>query len=299
MGPPIRAYLSHPLRLLLACLVALLVSVCSEPPAELQQERRPARRVVSLVPALTETIVALGRSERLVAIGDYDAPVPDRPELPRLGDAASVSAETILALDPDLVLVNSAQGEAALAPLRSRVRIERIRNDRLDEVFDTIARLGHDLDATARADELISELRGALAAARERAAGRSVRPRVAIVVQRRPLYVAGGGSYVDDLLQAIGAENAFGDVDEPWPNLSEETLVARAPQVLLDASIQLTDEADAEAALRRSWEALPSVPAVRDDRVVLMREDALFRAGPRLDEALRLLETLVFGEDGE
>lgn len=301
MGLPIRAVLPFPHRplvsaLLLTCL-ALLVACGGEPDAPAETTPRSVQRVVSLVPALTETVVALGRADRLVAIGDFDPEVPGRPDLPRVGNAATLSVETVVALEPDLVLVNSAQAISSLAPVADRIRVERFHNDRLPQVFDTLDRLGSELDAEPRARELQAELRAALDAAGERARARSRSPRVAVVVQRSPLYVAGGASFVDDLLRAVGAQNAMGDLDQAWPSISEETLVARAPDVILDSSLQNVTGPTAEDALRASWADLHTVPAVRAGRVVLVRENHLFRPGPSLVEALDQLEGWLYPEE--
>ena len=111
-------------------------------------------------------------------------------------------------------------------------------------------------------------------------------PSVLVVVQRRPLYVAGGGSYLHELLEAVGAKNAVGDLDDAWPVLSDESVVARSPDVVLDASAGTSDPG-AEA------EPLTGLP---ERRVIRLGDESepLFRAGPRLPEALRLLERLLY-----
>jgi len=254
-------------------------------------------RIVSLMPAVTETLIALGAGDRLVGIGRFDPPVPGRPDLPRLGDAFDVSLESVTGLEPDLVLLNSRRTAAALAPLAKVARVETVPTDRLADVLESIGRIGVLLGVEDRATALREGLEADLAAARARAAARieAPAPTVLVVLQHRPFYVAGGGSYVHELLTVIGARNVTGDLVDAWPTLSAEALVARAPEVVLDASQGVEPEADA-AVIRERWERFETLPAVRSGRVHAVVGDALFRPGPRIPEALEQLEELVYGE---
>src|SRR5204862_8207780 len=125
---------------------------------------------------------------------------------------------------------------------------------------------------------LVTKIGEALASARARAEARRGRgekaPRVLVVVQRRPYYSAGKGSFVDDLLAAVGAENAFGDIDKPWPTVGEEAIVARAPDVILDASVGDVDTPQGRAEIAADWKRFPTIPAVKDGHVLVIREDA-------------------------
>lgn len=261
----------------------------------------PARRIVSLAPSFTETVVALGAADALVGIGRFDPEVPGRPSLPRLGDATTVSLEALLALEPDLVLTNSTVLGEALRPVASRIRVVVNPADRLDDAIAMIAEIGRLAGRDTEAAALVAKIRGALDDARRRAQDRTARgvptPKVLVVVQRRPLYAAGRSSFVAELVRAVGAANALDDVEQAWPCLSEEAAVARAPDVILDASEGDNATAAGRAALLEAWRRFPSVPAVRDGRVLVIREDAIFRAGPRIPEALARLEALIHPSD--
>lgn len=270
-------------------------------PGRRRDPAEPARRIVSLAPAFTEILVALGAGDRIVGIGRFDPEVPGRPSLPRLADASDVSLETLLALEPDLVIVNSRAVAESLRPLAGQIAVLTPPTDRLDDVLALVADLGRRTGRAEAADALLAEIRRALAASRARADARRAAgvasPRVLVVVQRRPLYAAGRTSFVAELLSAVGARNALDDVEQPWPMISEEAAVARAPDVILDASEGDNATEAGRAALLETWKRLPSIPAVRDGRVLVIREDAIFRGGPRIPEALARLEALLFPED--
>ena len=261
----------------------------------------PARRVVSLAPSFTETLIAVGASDAIVGIGRFDPPVPGRPDVPRLGDTFTVSLETVLALEPDLVVVNSRAVADLLQPASSKFTVLTPPTDRLDDALALVKDLGRRTGHASESDALLARIHAALDAARTRAAARrdgGMRaPKVLVVVQRRPLYAAGRTSFVAELLRTVGAENAVDDVDQPWPCLSEEAAVARAPDVILDASEGDNATPAGRAALLDAWQRFPSIPAVRNGRVLVIREDAIFRAGPRIPEAIARLEELLFPAD--
>jgi len=281
--------------------VAALVCAAACSPSE--PERRPdggARRVVSLAPAFTETLIALGAADRIVGIGRFDPEIPGRADVPRLGDAMGVNLETLTALHPDVVLVNARVLAEKLAPVASKIRVVELPTDRLNEALRAVGEIGRIVgrgrEADAMAETILESLAGASRRSKERRSRGETPPRVLVVVQRRPFYSAGKGSFVDELLSVVGAENVFGDVDQPWPTVSEESIVARAPTVILDASVGDVDTQAGRDELLADWKRFPTIPAVRDGRVLVIREDSIFRAGPRVPEAIAVLERLLYGD---
>jgi len=279
----------------LVCAAACSASTSAPAPAA------PATRVVSLAPAFTETLIALGAADRVVGIGRFDPGVPGHADLPRLGDAMSVNLETLTSLRPDLVLVNARVLADKLEPVASRIRVVELPTDRLDDAMHAIAEIARLTGREREGKALVGKIGDALGNARARAEVRRAQgakaPRVLVVVQRRPYYTAGKGSFVDDVLTAVGAENVFGGIDRPWPTVGEEAIVAAAPDVILDASVGDVDTDAGRAELLADWQRFPTMPAVRDGRVLVIREDAIFRAGPRIPEAIEVLERLLYATE--
>ena len=111
-----------------------------------------------------------------------------------------------------------------------------------------------------------------------------------LVVGHTPLVVAGRGSLQDELVSAAGGVNIAADVGGVWPQISLELVVARAPEVIVDAAM------GSEAGRRDLFAGLATVPAVRDGRIVAFAGDAVFRAGPRVPEAARALAAAIHPE---
>ena len=195
----------------------------------------PGLRVISLAPSVSRVIAALGATKALVAVDGFSHRLSEFAALPSVGGLFNPDLERTLELDPTLVIaVRSAQQNAYLDQLRRRgVRVEAIDPYTLEEVLASFGEIGAWLDREAEAQQLVSEIRLGLAEVREAVAGRG-QVGVVLVVEREPLYVAGGGSFVDALIEIAGGRNLFGDLDAPFPRVGMEVLASRAPELILD-----------------------------------------------------------------
>ncbi|HEY8153080.1 MAG TPA: helical backbone metal receptor [Myxococcota bacterium] len=270
-----------PLRPLAA---ALLLALAALPAAA----GPPARRVVSLNPSLTATLLALGAGAQLVGVDDYSARQQSAVrDLPAVGGLFNPSLEAILALTPDLVvLVPSAQQRDLRARLEALgVEVLELPNITLAELLASIealgARVGREAAARARVQEIES-------AWRKVAAASAARPRVrtVLVLQREPLYVVGRGSFIDSMLATAGAENPANMFAEPYPRASLEWLIAAAPELILDASEDPEEP-------REFWARWPSLPAVAAGRVLRIPASEVTLPGPFPERALaRIAEAI-------
>jgi iron complex transport system substrate-binding protein len=241
-------------------------------------------RVVSMAPALTDLVIELGASDRLVGVSRFDdAPALQR--LPRVGGYLDPNLEAVVRLQPDLVV--ALDGVSFAGPLKAmqqaKLRVLALRTDTLDDLHASLVALGTALGVAARADAVWNELTALRAQVRAQSAGRP-RIRCAVAVGLRPLVLAGRGSYLEPLLEDAGGENVAPS-DLAWPTSSVEQLVAAKPQVLIDGTGAEQDEA--------SGRVLKLLEA-QGARVVHPSAD-LFRPGPRAIRALPELARLIQG----
>jgi iron complex transport system substrate-binding protein len=233
------------------------------------------RRVVSLAPSLTDTVLALGEGARLVGVTRYDD-APEVRSLPRVGGFLDPSPEAVLALRPDLVLWLT-DGGAVLAVRRIAelgVPVRAIPVVTVADVFACARLTGKALGTLAAGERLARSLEEAVSSAAARA--RSLpRVRVLMVIGRDPLVVAGPGSYPDALLAIAGGVNVA--EGRPWPVYSLEKAAAANPDLVVDAAVLEPAEGMAR---------LSAIPAVRAGRVARLPNDDALRPGPRLPAAL-------------
>jgi iron complex transport system substrate-binding protein len=248
-------------------------------------------RVVALAPSLTEIVYGLGEGDRLVGVcAQCDYP-EEAKRLPRVGGYLSPSVEEVLGVRPDLVLAVPSPGnrEAVRALERTGVRVLVAGDRTLDDLWTSIAAVADALGVPDRGAAMTTGVRADLQAVQDRVRGLP-RRRVLLVVGHRPLIVAGGGTLQDELVRTAGGVNVAADAGTAFPQIPMELVVARAPDVILDAAM------GSEAGGHELFAALGTVPAVRDGRIVTLSPDALFRAGPRVGAAAAMLASAIHPE---
>jgi iron complex transport system substrate-binding protein len=251
----------------------------------------PPRKIVSLAPSVTETLFALGLGDRLVGVTTYcDYPAAAR-KLPKIGDFMNPSLEAVLAKQPDLVLGVT----GATDPVRAR-EMERLG---LKLVLVSVSNL-KDILASARsiAELLGNGKAGEKLAAKITAQVEEVKKKVSpaprravlLVVGFQPLIAVGGKNFIDELITLAGGDNIAGRAAQPWLNLPDELVVAKAPQVIIEAGMGSEKESG------KRWGDLKSVPAVRERRIYSYPSDKILRPGPRFGEALAEIARLIHPE---
>lgn len=281
---PRRAWSGPGLRLIALVLLVLCFDAGISPAAT-------PIRIVSLNPSLTAILIALGARDALVGVDDYSAAhSPEVVDLPRVGGLFSPSLESVVGLRPDVVVVveSAAQRDFRARMAALGIEVEVFENIAFDEVLENIRRLGVLVGRDAEAARRIARIESVRAAAARET--RSLpRPRVLLVVQRDPIYVVGRGSFIDEMLEGIGAENLARKFDDPFPSVAAEWVVAQGPDVLVDLS---PDRGDALS----YWSRWPSIPAVAGDRIVAIDPALVSMPGPDLDRAIVELARGIRGE---
>ena len=271
------------------CAVAIALLVAFAIPARATES--PARRIVSMNPSLTRILVAIGAVDALVGVDEFSARAePAVASLPRVGGLYSPSLESVVELQPDLVVIvpSFEQREFRTRLEALKVRVEDFDPVSFEQVLDTIgalgARTGHEAEAKLRVDA-IRRTRDAV----QRATAALPRQRAVLILQREPLFVAGRGTFIDQMIAIAGGENLGAELAETWPRTSAEWLVGVAPEVILDSD---SDPAPAAA----FWARWPSLPAVAKGRVVAVDAGDVTLPGPDLDRALRKLARALHGD---
>ena len=195
--------------------------------------RGPARRVVSLVPSATETLHAMGRDDVLAGRTDYDTQAWAA-RLPSVGGGLEPNLEAIVALRPDLVVRFAGEQDTRTPARLAELGISQlaVRPDRIDDIYRTASLLGQAIGDTAAADSLTSAIRSGLLAAS--AAVRDLpRLRVAYVLGGTPPWVAGAGTYIDEVVSLMGGDNVFADLEFLYAGVSPEQFRPRDIDVVL------------------------------------------------------------------
>jgi len=247
------------------------------------------RGIVSLLPAWTEVIVALGGADELLACTEYGEPGRD---IPRIDWQSPRSAETIVRLGPALVLKQKRR--AAHDPLSAALRasgicVMELPSESIVDLREAFVAIGGVMGRGEAGRALQAKFDREMAAVRAERKGSTPGPRVLFVYTRSSGVIAhvgaaGPGSFLDEMLAIAGARNALEDASEPYVQLDLERLVRCNPDIIID---NLPAEGDPGAL----WASGP-LPNVR---VRFVRDNKMLVPGPRLPDAIRKLAELIHG----
>ncbi len=251
-------------------------------------------RLVSLSPSLTEIVFALGREDWLVGVTDFCDYPPDARTKPRVGGPMTPNLERVLQVRASLVLATAEGNPRDLVGQLSRVGIPlfAIKPVGYAGILDSIRILGRVGQAGARATALVEDMERQRARIQRAVAGLP-RTRVLYLVWGDPPIAAGPASFIHDLIQIAGGENVVRERTVPYPRLSLEEVVGRAPEVILVASHMETMDGPAHVTLGGLWQA---IPAIRSKRIVPIPGDTIHRFGPRVVEGLEHLARAIHPE---
>jgi iron complex transport system substrate-binding protein len=273
----------------------VVLSVCVAASAAAQQ-----RRIVSLVPALTEMLFAMGAGPQVVGVGSFDAFPPEVKNLPRVGALLDPDTERILSLRPGLVVIYGSQTDLQSQFTRAGIATFVYRHGGIDTIFQTMRELGDVSGHRPQADRLVSDLQKRIAAVRARVKSRP-KPRVLLVIDRQPktlreIYVSGGVGFLHEMLEIAGGTNVFADVTRESAQPSHETLITRAPDVIIELQAEGMIAPSDAAADKAVWSGLSSLPAVRNGRVHILTGQYLVVPGPRFADGVETLARTLHPE---
>lgn len=250
------------------------------------------QRVVSLAPSVTETVFALGFGKNLVGVTTHcDYPATAQ-KLAKIGGFMSPSIEAIAAKRPDIVIgVSTATDPAKARELqRLGLNVTLISLASISDIFNSIQLIARLLGNAAAGEELVEKIVLQFERVKKTIAGVPRRSTL-LAVGLRPLVAVGGKNFIDELITLAGGENIAGNAAQPWLNLPDEYVLAKAPQVIIEAGMGSEHGSPA-----KNWADLKSLPAVKERRVYAYRSDKILRPGPRIGEGLEEIARLVHPE---
>jgi iron complex transport system substrate-binding protein len=246
---------------------------------------QPATRVVSLAPHMTEVAFAAGAGEQLIGAVSYS----DYPEaaqaIPRVGSYDNVSYETLVALNPDLVLAwRSGNGDEVIARLQSlglTVYVDESKT--LEDVAASLRAVGR---LTAHEDTAEAEAEAFLRRLSQLRARYSTQPEVSVYYQRwdEPLLTLNGDHLISDVVRLCGGRNVFADSPVLVSRISVESVIRADPQVIIASGM---DKARPE--WLDDWRQWTSMTAVGNNQLYFVPPDLLQRHTPRIIEGASLM----------
>ena len=245
----------------------------------------PATRIISLAPSLTEVLYAVGAGNKVIGVVEFSDYPPEARSLPVVGRYDSLDLETLLALQPDLVIAwRSGNPRAAINRLRELgLTVYVAEPQDLDTVASHLDRIGTLAGTGTEASEASANFRRQLQDLRARYSLREP-VRTFYQVWNRPLITAGGTELINDIISLCGGTNIFKELSRVAPKVSVESVLSRDPQIIVASGM---DQERPE--WLDSWRDWTELSAVRDDKLFFIPPDLMQRHTPRaLEGAQRL-----------
>ena len=266
------------------------------------------RTIVSMAPSLTEMVYDLGLGSKLIGVTtycDYPSEVTERVEsgnLSTVGGFYTPDASKVIMLEPDIVLLDSsvsAQKDAMPLLVGYNLTVVAMyKGINITEVCDNIDLAGKVLGARDVAAQLISEINDKQNGIIAITSNQTVHAKVLFAVGLNPLYTVGAETYVDDIINASGGINVFGD-EEGWPSPSMETVVLRQPEVLIVSAGMMQYDPSGLIDQLTNDTTWAQTPAVQNGQVYVVygqTENCFFRQGVRMVDGMQLLAQILYPE---
>jgi len=247
------------------------------------QSERPPQRIIITLPSVVEVFFDIGLGERIVAVSSYTKYPPETEHIEKIGGHLDIDREKIISLKPDLIILPVENRQ-----LRQSISIPvlTVEHNTLTGVLDSYLIIGglFGADVLATAQKKRQELSDRLNKLEAKTQGRKpIRTLICIDRSRgtgriQNLFVAGADSFLTEVVAKSGGENAAAVLGLAAPQLSVEGIIHLAPDVIIDIQVDGSDRAQSIS----DWQSLAnSVPAVRNNRILVLTDDFASIPGPR------------------
>jgi iron complex transport system substrate-binding protein len=245
---------------------------------------RPAQRVISMAPHITELLFAAGGGERVVGAMNYSDYPEAAKRVPLVGSDAQIDLERVLALRPDLLVVwQSGNTARQLAQLKSlNIPIFYGEPKKLDDVATSLTRLGQLMGTEAAAQTAARDYRQKIASL---TATYAQRPQVRVFYQiwEKPVFTLNGEHIVSDALRICGGSNVFAGLKVVAPSVSTEAVLKENPEALVGG-----EQHDGRGGIN-IWKPYKGMLAVQRDNLFMLDSELLVRATPRIADGIAAL----------
>ena len=258
-------------------------------------------RIVCFAPSGAEILYALQAQNLLVGVSDFCVYPPSVKKIPRVGGFYNPNLERVAALMPDLVIVEGHHDKVADFCNKRGIPVHHLRMDKsISGIKTGIMELGKIAGKSSQAAALWAGIEKDLAKVKKAVSGLA-RKKVFACVGRSPdglsgVTTASGNSFVGEIISIAGGINVFSDLDRPYPEVSKESLLKRAPDFVLELRPGENLSPKRKEEIIRDWDVLAPLPAVSNRKVIVLTDDFLLLPGPRLAQAARTMARTLHPE---
>ncbi len=252
------------------------------------------QRIVSLAPSITEILYYLGLGQYVVGVTQFSYYPIEAASKPKVGSYINLNIEKILTLSPDLVIGTKDGNKPGVVDLleQARIPVYIINPRNINQVIETVARMGQVCGQKEKADALAARLKERVDRVRSKIKSTN-RPLVFLQINFRPIITANKTTFLHDLIVHAGGRNMAADLSLTYPRISIEEVIRKKPETIMISSM---DRGGHFEKARQTWLKWTSIPAVRNSRVHLIDSDLIDRPAPRIVDGLEAMARIIHPE---
>ena len=258
------------------------------------------KSIISLSPAATEILFAVGAQNQIAAVSDLSDYPPEATSLPKVGgfDGKTLSLETILSFKPDFVYLTNGMHNFLIEQLeQNNIKYYVSSSSSIKDIFSEMLEIGnitgHKKEAETKVESLkkrlqeITDTKSSINSS-ENAASESTQKKVYYEVWNAPFMSCGSTSFINDIIEKAGGKNIFATLPDAYPIVSEETILAENPDVILIP--QSSGISVDSVKSRNGWNKLQ---AVQKNQIYIIDDNLLSRPGPRAVDAVQNIADIL------
>lgn len=253
------------------------------------QPNKP-QRIVSLAPNLTEILFAIGMGDKIVGVTDNSNYPPAAAKKPRIGSFWQPNTEVIIASRTDLVITLWFPQQKAVADSLRRLgyNVLTLKIEKIAGLLEAIKKIGNATSCKQRADQLVEDIFNRLDELQLKISSTN-KVKVLWVVQPEPLRVAGRNTFINELIELAGGENAIGPTIQQYPQIGTEELLVCGAETIIQSAMGTSDINEQQQKAEMFWRTRVNLPAVRNKRIYVVDSDTVLRLGPRLPQGVEMI----------
>ena len=255
------------------------------------------QRIVSLAPSNTEILFALGLSDKIVGVTQYSDYPPEATTKPSVGAYDNPNIETIISMQPDLILATDAQSQEIYNQLESHgLTVVAIVPHNISEVLDTITLIGKITGQDSQAADLVNNMQTRINAITDKTKSltEAQKPRTFYIIWNDPIWTTGASTFEDSLISMAGGVNIAHNING-YTSISLEAVLAANPQVMI-AGVGMGTGEDVPLQFIQTEARLANTDARLNNKIFSFDMNIISRPGPRIVDALEQLFQLLHPE---
>lgn len=255
------------------------------------------KHIISVSPAETEALFAIGLNDEIVGVSDYDDYPETAKSKPKMGGIMKPNEEAIIAAAPDVVFTGISMSEDAVKKLRDlSIPIFKTDPKNVDDVIKNIETYGQITDHQAEAKKVVDQMKEEESKVVEAVKSLTDDQKKKVYIEFSPGWTVGKGEFMDELINLAGGINVAADT-QGWNEISEEKIIKDNPDVILFAKSVIDDKTKKGLGDiikgRSGWD---QITAVKNGAVIGLDDNLLSRPGPRVTQGLQEVAKAIYPE---